>query len=454
MGATVRRSLPLGTILIWSAGALWTAQGFQTQHHRPCIHYHNRQSKLRPSRPLPFATLIFSLKDHHENVLAAQSRTNSHNSTTVLPAVSSARNDVYATDSADVDTTTNVTSHLESDKALSETVLLASADSSPRPSFPVILWRFTRPHTLIGSALAIPALHLLAAPTWASIWTTRHALSILYALVPSLLMNLYVTGLNQITDVEIDKINKPNLPMAAGLLSRRDATITVLTALLVSLTLGRAHPLYGTPGLNTVLWGSGLLGTLYSLPPIRLKRFPLLAALCIVAVRGTIINASFFAHAQAAAGFGSSLSASVWHCLRHDGRCFWSSLFFGCFGIVIALMKDVPDVLGDRVGNVRTFSVRVGPQRIFHASRYLLTSLFGACAVSFGVGAAQAATVSTSWWRAASRLVVMGAAAWAARSVHCQATQIDPESPSMVYQYYMHLWKLFYLCYLVLPLAR
>jgi homogentisate phytyltransferase / homogentisate geranylgeranyltransferase len=446
----IPRSLHWATILIWS-GALWTAQGFQTKCHRPCIPYRNFHSKLRPSRatalfPRPFPSL-FSLKDH-ENFLAAQTRTNS---TTVLPAVSTARNDVYATDSADTDTTTNANSLLESDNAL------FAADTSQRPSFPVILWRFTRPHTLIGSALAIPALHLLAAPTWASIWTTRHAFSILYALVPSLLMNLYVTGLNQITDVEIDKINKPNLPMAAGLLSRRDATITVLTALLISLTLGRAHSLYGTPGLNTVLWGSGLLGTLYSLPPIRLKRFPLLAALCIVAVRGTIINASFFAHALAAAGFGatgsSSMSVSVWHCLRHDGRCFWSSLFFGCFGIVIALMKDVPDVLGDRVANVRTFSVRVGPQRIFHASRYLLTSLFGACAMAFGMGAAQQA-VSKSWWRAASRLVVMGSAAWAARSVHCQAARIDPESPSMVYQYYMHLWKLFYLCYLVLPLAR
>ena len=30
----------------------------------------------------------------------------------------------------------------------------------------------------------------------------------------------------------------------------------------------------------------------------------------------------------------------------------------------------------------------------------------------------------------------------------------DPENPKQVYQYYMHLWKLFYLSYLVLPFAR
>lgn len=73
--------------------------------------------------------------------------------------------------------------------------------------FPLVLWRFTRPHTIIGSAIAIPSIFLLAAPTYASFFTQRCFMSLIYAAIPSLFMNLYITGLNQITDVEIDKIN-------------------------------------------------------------------------------------------------------------------------------------------------------------------------------------------------------------------------------------------------------
>jgi len=36
------------------------------------------------------------------------------------------------------------------------------------------------------------------------------------ALVPALLMNVYIVGFNQIYDIDIDKVNKPYLPLASG----------------------------------------------------------------------------------------------------------------------------------------------------------------------------------------------------------------------------------------------
>ena len=151
------------------------------------------------------------------------------------------------------------------------------ADESAKVPFPLVLWRFTRPHTIIGSALAIPALHVLAAPSYASAFTARSLISMVFAMIPALLMNLYITGLNQITDVEIDKINKPNLPIAAGDLSLKGGIVTVMISLILSLLMGVSHPVFGSNGLNVALWFSGILGTLYSLEPFRLKRFPFLA---------------------------------------------------------------------------------------------------------------------------------------------------------------------------------
>jgi homogentisate phytyltransferase/homogentisate geranylgeranyltransferase len=196
------------------------------------------------------------------------------------------------------------------------------------------------------------------------------------------------------------------------------------------------------------LWGSGILGTLYSVEPFRLKRHPLLAAFCIVAVRGTIINAGFYAHARQAA-FGET-GATVFSCLANSLKCGRSSLFFAVFGVVIALMKDVPDVLGDESSNVRTFSVRVGQKRIFHAMRRLLTGLF----VSVAAGFAQAIPAATNSVVATCRGVTAVLSLAAAWSVRKEAAPVDPEDPKQVYSYYMHLWKIFYLSYLVLPFAR
>ena len=46
------------------------------------------------------------------------------------------------------------------------------------------------------------------------------------------------------------------------------------------------------------------------------------------------------------------------------------------------------------------------------------------------------------------------AAFWAGQSVRRQSRGVDPNDPGQVYEYYMHLWKLFYGSYLALPFAR
>lgn len=264
-------------------------------------------------------------------------------------------------------------------------------------------------------------------------------------------MNIYITGLNQITDVEIDKINKPELPMAKGDLKKSTAIWVVMSSLVISLAMSVIHPSFSTNGLQVALWGSFLLGTLYSLPPFRMKRHPFLAAFCIVAVRGTIINAGFYSHALSSAFSSASISsAGVLGCLLHDWKCALSSLFFGVFGIVIALMKDVPDVDGDRTFNIRSYTVRLGQKRVFSTMKNLLTVLFGV----FGGGLMRWTTM-TPMWSVAVRRGLVGMGCWAAGwSVNREARGVNPEDSGEVYKYYMFLWKLFYLSYLVLPLVK
>ena len=221
-----------------------------------------------------------------------------------------------------------------------------------------VLWDFTRPHTIVGSAISVIFLFLYAIPE--HLWFTKQFLdAISSAMIPSLLMNLYITGLNQVTDVNIDKINKPYLPIAAGRLSIELGSLIVVSSLLMSLYFSRS----AIWPLKFTLLGSGILGTIYSLPPFRLKRFPLLAAFCILVVRGSLVNMGFFVQAKMQV-LGLQIPDLVTACKAFP-ECVFLTAFFALFGVVIALMKDVPDVEGDKVNSIPSFSVELGAGKIF-----------------------------------------------------------------------------------------
>lgn len=220
------------------------------------------------------------------------------------------------------------------------------------------VWDFSRPHTIIGSSISILSVYLFSIPR--AFWGTRLFLEgFLKALLPSLLANVYVTGLNQVTDIEIDRINKPYLPLASGNMSKSmGVSLVTLCGILATLLVWNASTF-----LKSAVLGSMFLGTIYSLPPFRLKRYPLLAAFCILTVRGALVNVGFFFDAKKSV-LNQPLG-SLSDMLRMYPESFFANLFFAIFGLVIALMKDVPDVSGDTENNIRTFSVRLGSKTMF-----------------------------------------------------------------------------------------
>ena len=93
---------------------------------------------------------------------------------------------------------------------------VTTAAITARPNPVLVLWRFSRPHTIIGTALSIVGLYAIAASDRAR---RPGSADLLATLVAGLAVNIAIVGINQITDVEIDRINKPFLPIAAGELS-------------------------------------------------------------------------------------------------------------------------------------------------------------------------------------------------------------------------------------------
>eukprot|EP00475_Leptophrys_vorax_P030972 TRINITY_DN46739_c0_g1_i1.p1 TRINITY_DN46739_c0_g1~~TRINITY_DN46739_c0_g1_i1.p1 ORF type:complete len:442 (+),score=-18.92 TRINITY_DN46739_c0_g1_i1:425-1750(+) len=292
--------------------------------------------------------------------------------------------------------------------------------------------RFTRPHTMIGTAISITSVSLLAVNSTSEL-TSRFVLGLFQALIPALLMNIYIVGLNQLFDIEIDKVNKPYLPLASGDFSVRTGVTIVATCAVLSLGLG---VLSGSLPLLATLAVSMALGTAYSidLPFLRWKRFPVLAASCILAVRAVVVQLGFFAHMQAAV-LGQSLTLSQ--------PLAFATAFMCTFSIVIALFKDIPDVEGDRVFGIKSLSVRVGQKKVY----WFCVSILMA---SYVAATCLALTSSILWSKALSVITHVGAAI----ALWRVASSADLSSQKDITAVYMFVWKLFYTEYLFLPLMR
>jgi homogentisate phytyltransferase/homogentisate geranylgeranyltransferase len=288
--------------------------------------------------------------------------------------------------------------------------------------------RFSRPHTIIATTLQVTGLFILAGG--AETADPRKWPVFFLALFICLAVNIYIVGLNQLADVEIDRVNKPTLPLASGALTmgqgRWIVALAGLAALLFSAVQGRY--LFLTISL------SFLVGTLYSLPPFHLKRFPIGAALSIAFVRGIVSNIGLYLHFQQA--FQPEI-AVPW--LFIFGLAFF---FFG-FGLVIALYKDIPDQAGDQQFGIHTFTVRLGPERVFWLGRLLLTGFY---LLPMGLALFQLAQPGNLSLIIAHSLALFFFW-WASHPVN------PADGPAMT-RFYLFLWGLFYAEYVFLSLRH
>ncbi len=294
---------------------------------------------------------------------------------------------------------------------------IAAAHSRTNPA--VLLWRFGRPHTLIGTALSVVGLYLIAAAES----DAPGAADLLATLIAGLTVNIAITGVNQLTDVEIDRVNKPFLPIAAGDLSMRAGRAIVIACTAIPLAMAV------TQGVaETVAVGAGLaVGALYSLPPFRFKRFPVAASLCITGVRSIVVNLGVYWH------FAGDISPPVW------ALC----LFVLPFSFAIAVLKDVPDLEGDRRYSIRTFTVRLGGGRVFAIG-------MAALAVAYGGMIFVAPFLLADY--AQPVVLIVGHVAAAALLWYWSRTA-DPRDREAFTRFYMRVWALFFLEYLLVPIA-
>uniref|UniRef100_A0A0E0E4D7 Uncharacterized protein n=1 Tax=Oryza meridionalis TaxID=40149 RepID=A0A0E0E4D7_9ORYZ len=228
-------------------------------------------------------------------------------------------------------------------------------------------YRFCRPHTIFGTALS-----------------------------SALCMNIYVVGLNQLYDIQIDKVNKPSLPLASGEFSVATGAVLVLTSLIMA-------------------------------PLLRWKRNAFLAASCILFVRAVLVQLAFFAHMQQ-------------HVLKRPlaptKSVVFATLFMCCFSSVIALFKDIPDIDGDRHFGVKSLSV-------YWLCINILLTAYGAAILAGASSTNLCQMIITVFGHG-----LLAFALWQ-RAQHC-----DVENKAWITSFYMFIWKLFYAEYFLIPFVQ
>ncbi|KAG8458747.1 hypothetical protein KFE25_005278 [Diacronema lutheri] len=304
----------------------------------------------------------------------------------------------------------------------------SAVESTARTGVANALYKFTRPHTIRGTILASfagVARALIEHPSAISLQLVPQALRGLLAL---LLGNAFIVGINQIYDVEVDKINKPFLPIAAGEISPQVAWALVLGSLcggLLTVRLCFSQLIFG-------LYALGLsIGGLYSLPPIQLKRFPIAAGLVISTVRGFLLNFGVYYAVREAIGVPFRWNPVV---------CFIAT-FMTVFASVIAVTKDLPDVVGDAAYKVKTFATRYGVRAVAR----------GACSALGGAYAAATLLALLAPAGVFRRLPM--AVGHAALGVKLLATyrRLDATSLGSIKRFYGGIWQIFYLQYALYP---
>lgn len=161
--------------------------------------------------------------------------------------------------------------------------------------------------------------------------------------VAATLLNAASNGLNQIFDIEIDRINKPDRPLPSKRMTARQASITVLVLYTASIALAA---FVNRTFLIIVLF-TAFATYAYSAPPLRAKRICWLANLTIAVPRGLLLIV---------AGWASVAEVNT-------KEPWFIGMVFGLFVLGAASTKDFADMNGDRAQGCMTLPIVLGVRK-------------------------------------------------------------------------------------------
>ena len=160
-------------------------------------------------------------------------------------------------------------------------------------------------------------------------------------------LNAGNNALNQIYDLDIDRVNKPKHPLPSARLTVAQAWRFTIVTYAVSLVLAWVVAPGGRHACFWLVVVAVVCTFIYSVPPFRTKRLGIWANVTIAIPRGTLLKVAGWSSAKTIAGF------EPWYI----------GAIFGLFLLGATTTKDFADMEGDRRGGCRTLPIQYGVRR-------------------------------------------------------------------------------------------
>jgi 4-hydroxybenzoate polyprenyltransferase len=205
-----------------------------------------------------------------------------------------------------------------------------------------------RPFTLVAPALGFVSGAATAIGAYpAEPWRVGLLIAPLIGSLMAAVLNAGNNALNQIYDLEIDRVNKPRRPLPSGRLGIRAAWIFTAITYVAALVLAW---LVAPLGKHECFWlvAIAVVCTLiYSVPPLRTKRLGIWANVTIAIPRGVLLKVAGWSSVKTIVGVEPWFIGAI----------------FGLFLLGATTTKDFADMEGDRRGGCRTLPIQYGVSR-------------------------------------------------------------------------------------------
>jgi 4-hydroxybenzoate polyprenyltransferase len=213
---------------------------------------------------------------------------------------------------------------------------------------PRVLLEFSRPFTLVAPALGFvsgAATAYGAQPREA--WSGDLIVYPLIGLIMAAVLNGASNALNQIYDLDIDRINKPRRPLPEGRLTLRAAWQFTWVMYAIALVLAWLVAPGGRHECFWIVLIATIITFLYSVPPARTKRLGIWANVTIAIPRGVLLKVAGWSAVK------TVMAPEPWYI----------GAIFGLFLLGASTTKDFADMEGDARGGCRTLPIIYGVRR-------------------------------------------------------------------------------------------
>ncbi|XP_020972995.1 naringenin 8-dimethylallyltransferase 2, chloroplastic isoform X10 [Arachis ipaensis] len=246
---------------------------------------------------------------------------------------------------------------------------------------------FTVSYYLITVLMSICSASLLAVENLSDL-SPKFFIGLFKYIIPIIFMHWYVVGVNQLSDPETDKINKPYRPLASGKISYKTGVIISISCLFMS---------FGLAGIS--------------------RSKPLLWCLLIYFVGMTGYSINTYVLEKTTIFPRSIVFASV--------------VMSVYYLVIMLLLKEIPDLEGDKVTGLQTLSVHFGPKQVFWSCVLLLE-------MAYGIAIIMGATSPFLW----SKIFTVIAHGIMALIFWYRADSVDLKSKDYSQSFYMFIYKL------------